>query len=224
MRQSSEPDLLPRARPRRSATERPRERTCVGCRRADAPERLVRLVLGSAGRVVPDLAGKAFGRGAWVHPSSACLAKAAPRGLSRSFRSEVTTSATELWLSLRAAADRRIEGLLGAAARAGRLAVGSTAAREAFEAGRARLVLVATDGRAAADAAWVYEAVQRGIGLAWGKKAVLGPALGHEQVAVAAVLDEGIAQVLGFAVGVAALPPPAESPKNVLADSSTEDG
>src|SRR5512147_2640621 len=127
MRQSSEPDLLPRARPRRSATERPRERTCVGCRRADAPERLVRLVLGSAGRVAPDLAGKAFGRGAWVHPSPACLGKATPRGLSRSFRSEITTSATELWPMLKAAADRRIEGLLGGAHRAGRLAIGATA-------------------------------------------------------------------------------------------------
>jgi ribosomal protein L7Ae-like RNA K-turn-binding protein len=170
------------------------------------------------------LAGKAFGRGAWVHPSPACLEKAAPRGLSRSFRSEVTTSATELWLSLRAAADRRIEGLLGAADRAGRLAVGSTAAREAFESGRAQLVLVATDARAAADAAWVYEAVRRGLGLAWGKKAALGHALRHEEVAVAAVLDEGIAQVLGFVVGVAGLPPPAASPNHVLADSSTEDG
>jgi ribosomal protein L7Ae-like RNA K-turn-binding protein len=181
-------------------------------------------VLGSAGRVVPDLAGKAFGRGAWVHPTPACLGKAAPRGLSRSFRCQVTTSATELWLTFRAAADRRIEGLLGAAERAGRLAVGSSLARDAFEAGHARLVLVATDARAAADAAWVYEAVRRGIGLAWGKKAVLGHALGREEVAVAAVLDEGIAQALSFVVGVAELPPPAESPKNVLADSSTEDG
>ncbi len=224
MQQSSEPDFLPRGRQRRSANERAHERTCVGCRRADAPERLVRLVLGAGGRVAPDLAGKAFGRGAWVHPSPACLGKATPRGLSRSFRSEITTSATELCLMLKAAADRRIEGLLGGGNRAGRLAIGATASREAFEAGRARLVLVATDARAAADAAWVYEAVRGGIGLAWGTKAVLGHALGHEEVAVAAVLDEGIAQAVGFAVGVAGLPPPAVSPKNVLADSSTEDG
>jgi ribosomal protein L7Ae-like RNA K-turn-binding protein len=137
---------------------------------------------------------------------------------------EVTTSATELWLSLRAAADRRIEGLLRAADRAGRLAVGSTAAREAFESGRASLVLVATDARAAADAAWVYEAVRSGVGLAWGKKAMLGRAMRHEEVAVAAVLDDGIAQVLAFAVGVAELPAPAQSSTNVLADDSTEDG
>jgi predicted RNA-binding protein YlxR (DUF448 family)/ribosomal protein L30E len=223
MRESSEPDVSARARPRRSATERIRERTCVGCRRVDAPERLIRLVLGPAGRVAPDLAGKAFGRGAWVHPSPGCLSKAAPRGLSRSLRSEITTSVTELWVSLRAAADRRIEGLVGAADRAGRLAVGSTAAREAFEAGRARLVLVATDARAAADAAWVYEAVRSGIGLAWGKKAALGRATRHDDVAVAAVLDDGIAQALAFAVGVAELPAP-QSSTNVLADSSTEDG
>jgi uncharacterized protein len=225
MRQSPQSQAVPpRASVASPATARVRGRTCVGCREVDAPERLVRLVLGPEGQLVPDLAGRAFGRGAWVHPSPVCLAKAAPRGFRKSFRSEVSTSVMELWSSLRAAADRRIEGLVVAASRAGKLAVGSTAAREAFEAGRAHLILVATDARAAADAGWVHDAVRRGLAFGWGDKAALGRATRRDEVGVAAVLDDRIAKALSFAAGVAGLPAPAQNSRNVLADGPTEDG
>ncbi len=75
-------------------TKRPSrsERTCVGCRQASEPDALVRFVLGLDGEIVPDLAGGAFGRGAWVHPSPECLARA-PRSMARSFSAQVKTSA-----------------------------------------------------------------------------------------------------------------------------------
>jgi len=59
-------------------------RTCIGCR-AKAPQaELVRLVWDGDG-VVVSRTGK--GRGAWVHPSDECVAKANRRGaLARALR------------------------------------------------------------------------------------------------------------------------------------------
>ena len=37
-------------------------RTCVGCRKEDESESMIRLVLGDDGQVAVDLAGRAFGR------------------------------------------------------------------------------------------------------------------------------------------------------------------
>ena len=152
-------------------------RTCVGCRAEDHPESMVRLVLGPDGGVVPDLAGRAFGRGGWVHATPKCLKEAAPRGLSRSFKTHVTTGATELRQLIAEAADRRAGGLIAAAKGAGRLAFGSNAVRDALEKGTARLVVVATDAKAAAETAWVERAVSDGRAVAWSTKQRLGELL-----------------------------------------------
>ena len=68
-------------------------RTCVGCRERDLRSALLRLVLepsdGEAGvppRVVADVRASLPGRGAWIHPTSACLEladrrRAVPRAL-----------------------------------------------------------------------------------------------------------------------------------------------
>ncbi|MCL1870712.1 MAG: YlxR family protein [Promicromonosporaceae bacterium] len=60
-------------------------RTCVGCRERDLRSALLRLVLvpdataGASPRVVVDVRKALPGRGAWVHPSTACLDLAARR-------------------------------------------------------------------------------------------------------------------------------------------------
>ena len=77
-------------------------RTCVGCRRRDAQENLVRLALWtpetadgrlSGGRepgVVPDPTRRMPGRGAWLHPERECCESAVKRrALNRAFRREV---------------------------------------------------------------------------------------------------------------------------------------
>src|SRR3954453_9909957 len=51
-------------------------RTCVGCRQRAAKRELLRVVASDRGaglEVVPDPAGRAPGRGAHLHPTSACL-------------------------------------------------------------------------------------------------------------------------------------------------------
>ncbi|UCM90792.1 YlxR family protein [Streptomyces marincola] len=54
------------------------ERTCVGCRKRSARDGLLRVVV-IEGRCVPDLRGTLPGRGAYVHPTPACLELAVRR-------------------------------------------------------------------------------------------------------------------------------------------------
>ena len=74
-------------------------RTCIGCRQRSAKRELLRLVAGTdadgqAGSwsVVPDPSGTAPGRGAHLHPTSACLALAERRkAFTRALRHDVGT-------------------------------------------------------------------------------------------------------------------------------------
>ncbi len=203
--------------PRRSPV-----RTCVGCR-AEVPQgELVRFVLGPDGEVVPDVAGGAFGRGAWLHPRTACLEGAARGGLAKSFRSPIAVSAKDLASLLASAADRRVEGLLSSARRARQLAIGSEAVKEALADGSALRVVVATDARAAAGTPWVEQAVRAGRARAWGSKNAIGRAVGRSEVGVVAVLDEGLADALSKAIEMAHVGAPGSS-RNVGPDVSTED-
>ena len=68
-------------------------RTCVGCRTRAAKHDLLRVVaqdLGHGPRVVPDPAGRAEGRGAYLHPTVDCLDKAVRRRMfTRALRAPV---------------------------------------------------------------------------------------------------------------------------------------
>ncbi|HET6857907.1 MAG TPA: YlxR family protein [Streptomyces sp.] len=62
------------------------ERTCVGCRERAAKSDLLRIVV-IEGECVPDQRGTLPGRGAYVHPASACIALAVRRrAFARAFR------------------------------------------------------------------------------------------------------------------------------------------
>jgi uncharacterized protein len=68
-------------------------RTCIGCRGKDDHTKLVRLVLDGATEsrsVVPDWRRRMPGRGAWLHPDTACLQAALRKGaFNRAFRGRV---------------------------------------------------------------------------------------------------------------------------------------
>lgn len=168
-------------------------RTCVGCRRTGAPGDLVRMVLVPDGTVAFDLAGGAFGRGAWTHPTEACLQKAA-KTTARALRSDGTPDVDSLVLALSAAAHRRAVGLIGAAHRGHHLVLGAEACREAFAAGKARLVILATDAKAAKEEAWVTRAAADLTLVTWADKAQLGAIVGRDELAVTVVTDVGLAQ------------------------------
>ncbi|KAA5601950.1 RNA-binding protein [Blastochloris sulfoviridis] len=66
-------------------------RTCIATRRQGARETMVRFVVGPDGAVVPDLAARLPGRGAWTSLSRAAVATAVKRrAFARAFRREVT--------------------------------------------------------------------------------------------------------------------------------------
>lgn len=198
-------------------------RTCVGCRAALSPEGMVRLVLGPEGEVVFDLAGGAFGRGAWVHPRPECLAQA-PAGLSRALRSPVRSTALELHRELVAAAARRIRGLVISARRAHKLEAGSTAVELAVADGRAALVLVARDARAAADHAWLVPLVARGAALAYGSKDEFGSWLSRPETALLAVTDRGLGQEIRRMIDWTMLSEPSARANRVRRTVSSEAG
>jgi len=175
------------------AGRRETSRTCAGCRariNAAEMESSFRVVLGLAdpeGRheVVVDLAGGSFGRGAHVHATSACVAKACAGGFSHAFRRPVGSKSGVVVEALVAAADRRIEGLLLGARRAGWLAFGEDAKRAAE--GDLPLVVVAKDAGQSALGGSLRQAVADGRIVAFRTKAELGRLFSREVVAIVAV-------------------------------------
>ncbi len=174
---------------------------------------MIRLVLGEDGALGVDLAGRAFGRGAWVHARVDCLARAARGGAAKSFKREVHADAAALVRQVRGAADRRVEALVASARGAGQVAAGSEVARAALESGRAVLVLVAADGRATAHSGFVAAAAAAGKAMLWGTKERLGSATGRPDTAVVAILDRGLSDAIRRAVALSSIPEPEPRPE-----------
>ena len=184
-------------------------RSCVGCGErvvlSRARSQLIRLVLVARADcggvdVVVDLAGRAMGRGAWLHAREACVARAAKDGLARAAKGRVHTNCAALRNAIAAAALRRADGLLLSARRARLLAVGADAVRDALAASRVQLLLLARDAAAAARTAAVVRCQARGLALMWSNKTRLGELLGRREVAVVAVEDAGLAVALAAAI------------------------
>lgn len=155
------------------------------------------------GELAVDLAGGSFGRGAHVHPSPDCLSKAASGGFARAFKARVRAGAAELAAQIVAAEDRRMAGLLLAARRAKKVALGADAARAALAAQDDAWIVVATDAGTIASQPFVAKAVADGRGIAWGTKERLGALLGGGEVAVAVVVDPRIGREMGSATRTA---------------------
>ena len=67
----------------------------MGCQQVSPRHELLRFVL-VAGRLQPDPAGRAPGRGAWLHPNPQCAAAARKRGgFARSLRVRVDDAALD---------------------------------------------------------------------------------------------------------------------------------
>jgi hypothetical protein len=176
------------------------ERTCVGCRERDDRDALVRFVLGPDGRLVADATRRLPGRGVSAHPRRSCIEAATRRGgFARAFGAPVEADADVLAGQLVAQLERRIDGLLVAAKRAGHLALGTEAVRGEMR-GDGRLLLVV-----AADAAGRREEIERAaerLGddcIVYGDKSSLGRLFGRDEVGVLAIDDRGIAKEIARA-------------------------
>jgi predicted RNA-binding protein YlxR (DUF448 family) len=110
---------------------------------------MVRFVVGPERKIVPDLAATLPGRGIWLSARSDVVETARTRGaFARTARGPVTVTA-DLLSVLQAGLVRRISEMLGLTRRAGQSVCGFQKAREQVEAGRAGLVVQASDGSAA---------------------------------------------------------------------------
>ncbi|WP_437670906.1 DUF448 domain-containing protein [Sorangium sp. So ce131] len=219
----------------REPSERGRARTCVGCgERVDVGDArgarsLVRLILGPGGVIAVDPGDGGFGRGAHVHPRKECLAGAVARGLARSAKGRVHTivgplaegaaeragddaaqgaeplTTASLARAIRAAMERRLEGLIRSAVRSQSAAIGADAVAGACARGEAALVLVACDAAAGAELPEVRRAVAEGRAVAWGSKQALGALAGGPRergVAVMAISSASIADAVARAVHI----------------------
>jgi len=176
------------------AAKKRNERTCAGCAKHAFAEELVRVIHDPyAGEIAVDLAGSGFGRGAHVHPSPDCLARAIKGGFARVFKCAVVADANAVGAEIVRAADRRIEGLLAGARRAGQLAVGADVVAVALKEERAELVVVARDAAAATKLPEIERAIASGKAIALGDKRRLGLLMARDEVAVIAILHPGVA-------------------------------
>jgi predicted RNA-binding protein YlxR (DUF448 family) len=183
------------------------ERRCIVSGESLPESKLIRFALAPDGAVVPDVAARLPGRGAWVSADRVQVEKACRKGLfARAFKAEARAS-EDLADRTEALLARRCLDGLGLMRRAGALALGATQVEAAIRARPAFLLVEASDG--AADG---REALMRvHIGL-WGRPPAavgcfsaseLGVALGRERVIHACLLQERLA--LGWAADIGRL-------------------
>jgi hypothetical protein len=162
------------------------------------------------GRLLPDVLGRAPGRGLWACPAAACV-----EGLARSPRcrkalagAKVSHDPAASLAAARAQIGARVTSLLLLTRKAGRLSIGTDEALEAQRAGGSALVVVAVDAAGKAGEL-VGDAVLRPARI--GKRR-LGALLGGKgECAAVAVGDAGLAGSLRCEViRLDGIEPPAE--------------
>jgi uncharacterized protein len=120
-------------------------RTCIVTRSAHPPDELIRFVVDPEGRVLPDLANRLPGRGAWVSCNRHAVAAAAgSTAFARSLRCAGTAAAdlTELVERLMV---RRALDALSLAKKAGLVVTGFARVEEAIVAGEAAILVHGAD-------------------------------------------------------------------------------
>lgn len=206
--------------------ERGPTRTCVGCRTRAPKDELVRLALPSLSgvalssadlplpEIAVDLAGRLPGRGVHLHPTRACVTGAFKRGgLAQALKRAPETRPDALRAALLARFVERVVVLLGAAHRAGQLAVGPDAVRDtmasvsllvlASDAAERRDEMTASMARLDGRVRVLQDGWWDGAESSFGNKGALGRMFGRDEVAVLGVLDRGIADHVAHAMDVA---------------------
>jgi len=121
-------------------------RRCVVTRERDYRARMIRFIVSPDRILLPDLLAKLPGRGIWLSARRDVLETARTRGaFARAARGPVTVP-PELVDMVQSGLARRITELLGLTRRAGQAVCGYQKAREWVQAGRAGLVVQASDG------------------------------------------------------------------------------
>ncbi len=139
------------------------ERRCILTGETSARDTLVRLAISPDGLVLPDVAGKAPGRGAWIGVDRKALETAMAEGhlrkaLMRAFKGAPLTIPEDLPARVEAALARHLADRLGLELRSGNIVMGSARIEEQARSGRIAALLHAADssadGRRKLDQAW----------------------------------------------------------------------
>ena len=173
------------------------ERTCIGCRSIRKKDEVIRIIAGPEG-VLIDYREKLEGRAAYICPRVECIEKALKKeALSRAFHTNAKPPDVSAFVSqLEADVSEKIRSLLRITLKAGKLAAGYSAVKDALEKGRVALLLYARDlseGTREKIAVQGPESVREATLLT---REDFGSILNRELVGVMAILDNGLADVL----------------------------
>ncbi len=176
-------------------------RTCTGCGQSRPKEEMVRIAADPGGRAVVDLSGKAPGRGAYVCPDPACLARAAKGRLAAVLKAERLEGgdAASLAEGIAAALRERMANLLGLAQRQGKAASGTNMVEGELrrEPRRDWLLVVAEDASADVTQKVLRRAEEIGIAVAiLPTRDEIGLALGKSPRSAVLVKDGSLARTL----------------------------
>lgn len=190
------------------------ERRCILTGDRADPETLIRLAISPEGEVLPDVRGKAPGRGAWIGVSREKLEKALTNGklkgaLARAFQEGAIIIPADLPERIDAALRQDLLDRLGLEARSSMLLTGSEKVDVACRRGQVRLLLHAadakSDGRRKLDQAWRVGEETEGSGAAGTAlpvdRGALSMAVGRENVVHIAITDTRAAARVGGALG-----------------------
>jgi len=185
------------------------ERRCILSGERANPDFLIRLAISPEGEVLPDVRGKAPGRGAWIGVSRAELEAAIAKGrfrgaLARAFKGETLTVPADLPARIDAALQADAMARLGLEAKASNLATGFDKIDTAARRGQVRMLLHARDagddGTRKLDQAWRVGQGREGEAFSGETLPVdreaLSVALGRNNVVHVAVTDSRAAERL----------------------------
>jgi predicted RNA-binding protein YlxR (DUF448 family) len=171
-------------------------RRCIVTRERLEKAAMIRFVIGPDRSVVPDLAARLPGRGIWLSAKADVLETArAKGGFARAARGPVNVPA-DLAGIVRTGLLRRITELLGLTRRAGQAIAGFEKAQATVRAGRAGLVVQATDGSAEECARFRSGAPDALRVIAPLDGAALGAVFGRDRVVHVAVMPGRLADAL----------------------------
>lgn len=186
------------------------ERRCILTGAHGERAMLIRLALSPDGALVPDIAARAPGRGAWIGVDQADLTTAIAKGklkgaLARAFRGAALTIPDDLPSAIDIAFRRLLLAQLGLAAKSGALLTGADKVDGAARGGQVRLLLhaadAAEDGRRKRDQSWRVGEDAEGSGQ-MGQvlpvdRTALSIALGRDNAVHVAIIEAGWAERLG---------------------------
>lgn len=121
-------------------------RRCLVTRESLPKEAMIRFVLGPDRVLVPDLEGRLPGRGMWLSAKADVLERAVKRGAFAKAARGTVHLPPDLRLRIEDGLRRRVRDLVGFARRSGQAVCGREVVREWLQAGKAGLLVEASDG------------------------------------------------------------------------------